>query len=138
MRDRLIESVKAHEGFRNRAYQDTVGVWTIGYGTNLQALEIDEWTAETWLVEALGEAGEALEDVDGFNACSAVRQDVLVEMAYQLGVKGCLRFEKMWEAIRAGDFIAASDEMLDSKWAKQTPDRVRQLARRMRLNEWEV
>lgn len=138
MRQRLIESVKDHEGFRARAYQDTEGVWTIGYGTNLEVLEIDSELAEKWLLEKLASIERSLADVEGFNGCSAVRQDVLVEMAYQLGVSGCLAFEKMWDAIRRAAWIEAGDEMLDSKWAKQTPGRARQLARRMRLNDWDV
>lgn len=52
----LIASVKLHEGYRARAYQDTVGVWTIGYGTNLQELEIGDELATEWLLNKLRQA----------------------------------------------------------------------------------
>lgn len=138
MRDELIASVKKHEGFRNRAYKDSVGVWTIGYGTNVEVLEVDQETAEKWLIAHLERTEEELRGVDGFLSCSPVRQDVLVEMAYQLGVAGCLKFVRMWEAIRAGDYNSACFEMLDSRWARQTPSRSRRLARRMKTNSWEA
>ena len=52
---RLVASLEKHEGYRDKAYQDTEGVWTIGYGTNLQELRIDE------SIEELTAGGRSLE-----------------------------------------------------------------------------
>lgn len=134
---RLLASVRAHEGFRHRAYQDVRGVWTIGFGTNLQTLVIDERTAERWLLAALAAAEDALSFAPGFLHADDVRRDVLVEMAYQLGVRGCLAFRRMWAAVDRKDWWAAASEMLDSRWAReQTPERARTLADRMRSGKW--
>ena len=138
MRSRLVDSVKAHEGFRADAYQDSVGVWTIGYGTNLQQLVINKGLADNWMRVELDRIASRLLEIPSFRQCDEVRQDVLIEMCYQLGVAGCRRFKRMWAAIELQDWEAAADEMLDSKWAReQTPSRARTLAGRMRAGVWE-
>lgn len=134
---RLVESVKGHEGRRLRAYRDSRGVWTIGYGTNLQKLEIDEKTAIKWLIRELHRARKGIEKQPGFAEASLVRQDVLTECAYQLGVYGLLRFRNMWAAVAAHDWHTAALEMLNSKVARfQAPERWAVLAERMRSGEW--
>ncbi len=132
----LVASIRQHEGFRARAYQDSVGVWTIGYGTNLQATEIDEATAMQWLLRDMAKVKRELVSVEGFLEADEVRQGVLIEMAYQLGVRGCLKFKKMWAAVVEKDWWAAGSEMLDSRWADQTPRRVEALVARMRFGTW--
>lgn len=133
LRRRLVDSVKEHEGLRLEAYQDSLGHWTIGYGTNLEVMEISEETAEAWLTEALADVSDSLDTVHGFPDLDSDRQDILIEMAYQLGIAGLLRFRLLWTAIRGGDYDRAADEMLDSRWAReQTPVRARTLAERMR------
>ena len=69
--------------------------------------------------------------VDNWSLLSELRQEVLTEMVFQLGFKGTSRFKKMLEAIEANDFTTAGIEMLDSRWAKQTPGRARRLAENM-------
>lgn len=128
----LVDSIKAHEGFRARAYQDSVGVWTVGYGTNLQRLTIDEATAEQWLLRELARLREFFELHQPYPKLSPARQDVILEMAYNLGIAGVLAFGKMWTALAAGDWDEAARQMLDSKWAKQVGQRAQDLAGRMR------
>jgi lysozyme len=53
-------------------------------------------------------------------------------MCFQMGKKGVVKFVKFHAALKRGDFNTAADEMLDSKWAKQTPDRAKRLAARVR------
>jgi lysozyme len=116
-----------------------VGVWTIGYGTNLQVLEIDEETAVRWLMEELEGKRAGLLGAPGFKEADDVRQDVLVEMAYQLGVRGCRSFKRMWAAVERQDWWAAASEMLDSKWAREdSPRRAVELATRMRSGKWDI
>jgi lysozyme len=55
---RAINIIKKFEGFRNKSYQDSVGVWTIGYGTtkNVKSGDIcTEKQAEEWLRRDLAE-----------------------------------------------------------------------------------
>ena len=62
---------------------------------------------------------------------SESRQAVLIEMAYQLGEAGLMSFVKMRAAVSKEDFGTAAAEMLESKWATQTPERAARLAGRM-------
>lgn len=133
LRRRLIDSIREHEGYSDVAYQDHLGTWTIGFGTNLQTLEVEEELAEAWMAGDLAEVADALEDIRGFSELDTDRQDVLIEMGYQLGIAGLLRFRRCWNALRSEDYDRAADEMLDSRWAReQTPDRAQALAARMR------
>jgi lysozyme len=68
---------------------------------------------------------------------NAPRQDVLICMAFQLGRDGLASFSKMLLALEEGRYGTAAREMLASKWAQQTPDRVRRLARIMESGEYE-
>jgi len=64
-------------------------------------------------------------DLDG------IRQIVLVDMAFNLGIGGLKKFTQTLAAVEAGDFSAASDRMLNSRWAKQVGGRARRLAQMM-------
>lgn len=131
--DELIRSVKLHEGFRSNAYQDSVGVWTIGYGTNLQTLtDFPEGFAEFFLKRELVNCAYALSQRGVWKELTQTRREVLIEMAYNLGVKGLNGFRNMWAALDRGDYDKAADEMLDSKWARQVGVRAIRLANRMR------
>ena len=67
-----------------------------------------------------------------FNDLPSDVKEIILEMTYQLGVTGVLKFKKMWKALEQNDYEEASAQMLDSLWAKQTPARAIRLAERMR------
>lgn len=129
----LLNSIKQHEGLRLKAYQDTEGVWTIGYGTNLQELVISELLATNWLIDKLEEA-EKVTSV--FTWLSAPRRDALTEMVYNLGPTRFAGFVNLHAALSAMNWNNAADEMLDSKWHKQVGKRAEQLAEQMRTGEY--
>lgn len=128
----LLDSVKYHEGYRERAYQDSVGVWTIGYGTNLQTLQIDRQLAEKWLRERLDEATTAAQGLPEWDGLDGPRRDVIVEMIYNIGFSGYLAFTNTRRAILDRRFEDAERGMLASKWAKQVGVRAKRLAAQMR------
>lgn len=144
--DRLVESIRRHEGVvrdssgDHAAYLDSLGKLTIGFGTLLDdRLTISDDMAVGLMLSEIEEKRDRLQHVDGFLELSSVRQDVLLEMAYQMGVGGLLHFKRMWSALRAEEWENAADEMMDSRWAtKQSPGRAATLAWRMRHDEWEV
>ena len=128
----VVDSIVQHEGFRARPYPDPIHGWaraTFGHG--LTYIEEDEsLDIVRRRVERIDRQLRQL--VDGYAALPQTARDVLVEMAYQMGVGGVLRFRKMLDALEAGDFEHAADEMLDSRWARQTPKRAQELADKMR------
>lgn len=134
--DRLIDSVKHHEGYRSKAYQDSVGVWTVGYGQNLQVLEIDEELAESWLMRELHELEAKLSESVDFRGLDEVRQAVLIEMAYNLGLRGLMGFKNMLAAVDRKDWDDAAAHGLDSKWSEQVGKRADTLMVRLATGEW--
>ena len=69
--------------------------------------------------------------MDGMDLDDKARE-VIIEMVFQLGVGGVGKFKKMWEALRNKDYGEASFQMMDSRWAKQTPNRAESLSKVMR------
>ena len=55
-------------------------------------------------------------------------QEVVLNMCYQLGITGVSKFRKAISALQEGEWQEAADEMLDSLWARQTPNRAEELS----------
>lgn len=125
-----IDLLKIHEGFRSHPYKCTSGKLTIGYGWNLEDRGITESEAEYILSKMVSEIIIKLKGIiNNFYGLNTVRQAVLIDMAYQLGIMGLSKFKNMINAIQDGDFLKASEEMLGSKWAKKdSPNRAHELS----------
>lgn len=130
--DRCVEDLKRHEGFSSFLYRDTAGRWTIGFGRCLDTRGITVQEAAIWLRSDVLEAVEAVGRFDFFDGLTEARKAVFVNMAFQLGMGGLLKFEKMIAAVSRGDYETAANEMLSSKWAKQAPNRAAELSQWMR------
>jgi len=126
----VTELIKKHEGFEGMPYNDSLGFPTIGYGTKLP---ITEEEAEMLLEYRLKRMiRELIKKEPFFEKLPEDAQKVIADMTYQMGVGGVLKFKKMWAALKERDYKKAADEMLDSRWAKQTPNRAKELAEIMR------
>ena len=132
-RRELRASVMRHEGLRLTPYHDTVGKITIGYGRNLADVGITRAEASTLLDHDLEraelDARKALPWVDQLNG---VRQAVVIEMCFNLGLTRLLGFKNTLRAMQAGRYEQAAAGMLNSKWAQQVGHRAQTLARQMR------
>lgn len=152
--DKLIE----HEGMVLTVYQDTLGIDTIGIGRNLKDRGIspeelaymDIPNMAIVYTEGINEADArylAMNDIkivenelSQVHKCvenlDAVRQLILMDMAFNMGVPRLCKFKKMWNAIHEGNFNAASLEMMDSRWARQVGSRARKLSDAMKSGEF--
>lgn len=137
----IVRQLKADEGVRRTAYQDHLGYWTIGVGrlidaskpgAGLRDSEI-EFMLRTDIEDRIAALGNAL---PWFHELDEVRQGVLVNMAFQLGIRGLLGFTTTLGLIKDRKYAEAADQMLRSKWAKQTPDRAARLAKQMKTGKW--
>ena len=125
----LIDEIKKSEGFRNRVYQCTEGFDTIGYGFAIKDLVMDEDIAEMILERKIAELRLRIEQkFDFFSGLPKKVQDVVIEMCYQMGVNGFSKFRKTIQYLKDHEFECAGIEMLDSRWAKQTPNRAKKLS----------
>ena len=150
LRERLLSSIRKHEGCRLTAYLDTVGVATIGFGCTRYYVTRScgpGWTIEPGTAVALGdsiseEQAEAELEVgldtaivdltERFPWVSLLPEpayEALVEMSYQLGIGRLANFKKMLEAVRTRHWGRAIVEAYDSKWSRQTPARFEHVAR---------
>ena len=125
----LLERIKHHEGFRSKVYQCTEGYDTIGYGFAIKDLELDEDIAEMILMRKLNNLMERIgKTFDWWKSADDEVKNVVVEMCYQLGLSGFSKFKKTIDHLENKRYGKASAEMLDSRWAKQTPNRAIELS----------
>jgi len=117
---KAVELITKEEGFKGVMYTDHLGNWTIGHGiTNMT----EEESAAVVAIRAAKIADKWREEYEWFHRLTEVRQAVLVSMVYQLGWAGVGKFKNMLEALEDGDYNRAAEEGLDSRWARQTPQR---------------
>ena len=142
----LIENIKAHEGFRDRIYKDSLGKATIGYGFLVSALSPDELKLNGGKVEPMSkEVAEkilnlkiarlqkrVLECLPWLASKPQNIQDTILEMAYQLGLAGLLGFRHTLGCIEAGNYAQAAKNLRASLLYRQTPKRVEGYIRGLR------
>lgn len=149
--EEVYKRLEFHEGFRKESYLCTEGKCTIGIGHNTEARD---WTPEE--KKAIGDWKKGItrnaammilrNDV---NLCldklktlgfwyylDDERQYALLDMCFQLGWNGLLKFKKMLEAIRVKNFAEAAHQCMDSTYARQTPTRAKRIAVLLRYARW--
>lgn len=120
----LRSDLERDEGCICHPYRDTVGKLTIGIGRNLDDRGITESEARHLLDNDIARFVDELNRrLPWWSGLSEPRQRALANMAFNLGTDGLLGFKRMLDAMRAGDFVKASEEALDSKWARQVGQR---------------
>lgn len=131
-RDAMVRQLRLHEGERLKPYRDTVGKLTIGIGRNLDDRGISSGESAYLLANDIqGVEIEVQRSLPWVARLDEVRQRVLVDMAFNMGIVGLLNFKRTLAAIEAGQYQQAATMMLDSKWAKQVGQRAERLSRMM-------
>ena len=127
-REQLRRQLIVDEGVVLHAYADHLGYLTIGCGhlidrrkgggiTMVQALDLLDWDIDTRIADLI-------ERFPQFLQLDPVRQTVLANMSFQMGVDGLAEFRGTLAAVWRGDYNGAANGMLSSKWAReQTPAR---------------
>lgn len=142
----LLENIKAHEGFKDHIYKDSVGKPTIGYGFLVAALSPDELKLNGGKVEPMGK--EVAEKILNLKLKKLGKrlfqclpwlqskpqgvQDTLIEMAYQLGLAGLMGFRHTLSCIEEGNYAQAARNLKASLLYRQTPKRVEDYIRGLR------
>lgn len=152
--DKLIE----HEGMVLTVYQDTLGIDTIGIGRNLKDRGISKEELDYMDIPnmdviyehgiseadarylAMNDIGIVENELCRVHPCveelDGVRQLVLMDMAFNMGVPRLCKFKKMWNAVHEENFEAAGLEMMDSRWARQVGGRAKKLSDAMKTGEF--
>ncbi len=142
--ERLQSMLCRHEGLCLTAYKDTRGFMTIGYGHCLSAHNEDipeiittdqaRWYFEIDFAEACGDTELYLHSQK--ITLDDVRFAALVDLCFNIGIGGIIKFKKMLAALKANDYTTASSELLNSIYAEQVPGRASELAFMLRTGTW--
>jgi lysozyme len=137
-RDRLKDMLIRHEGWKNRPYTCPAGHKTIGVGFNMEVnimpsdiashLRLKGYLPDDMINRLLDISIDTAvmnckEIYKGFDDFSENRQLALIDFLFNVGAGTALRFKKMRQAIKEGDWNRAADEMIDSAWFKQVKGR---------------
>jgi lysozyme len=147
----IAKILRFEEGYRTKPYLCSEGYVTIGYGTKLHkekgldpegfCIEFNGPIAEEFLNKDVADLDIALfksEQGGVYDSLEEARVDIIISMAYQMGVGGVMKFKNMWAALAEENYEEAAKQMLDSKWARQTPARANRHAEVMRTGSTEV
>ena len=135
--DMALDLVKEAEGFSATRYLCPAKKITQGYGRNLEAHPlteeeenelgeegtVSERTATKWALKELVECEIKLSQNIIYNKLSPTRKAVLLDMCFNIGYAGLMKFKKMWFALGNRDFAEASRQMKDSNWYIQVGNR---------------
>ena len=138
----LKERIKSNEGFSSKPYKDQLGYLTIGYGhlilpnenillkKQIHKKELEE-IFEKDFKKALSNFNNTFKPF----ILNEKESELLIEMIFQLGIKGCLKFKNLIKNIKKGNKHLVCFDMMDSLWYKQTPNRVKTLIKTFLNNE---
>ena len=138
MYEEVKEEIKACEGYVNKIYKCSEGFDTIFYGHKV--LPEDTYEHDVEYPKEIGEEVfekdfqrtlDAAERLIADRPINNTAKEVIINMVYQIGEGGVSKFMNMWKALDNEDYGEASFQMLDSLWAKQTPNRANKLSKKM-------
>lgn len=144
----IIPLLNYEEGYREKPYVDTEGYPTVACGIKVgpkgaqlsnYAFTVPREVGDVWLESfvstTIGKMNANPSIVAALKSCNPARRDILISMAYQMGVGGLAAFKNTLAMIAAGNYAGAANGMLSSLWAKQTPKRAQRHAEVMRTGE---
>ena len=127
------DMIQRHEGLRLKPYRCTAGKLTIGYGRNLDDRGISLAEAEALFDRDLDQVDRELsQHIEFYPSLSSKGKIILLDMAFNMGIRGLLGFRRMLIAMKEQDYERAALEMEDSLWAKQVPHRSEELCEMMK------
>lgn len=138
--DRIISRLVEDEGEVLHVYPDHLGFWTLGVGRLVDGRKgggISREESRYLLANDIRKWIAIAGQWDWFEQLDWARQGVIICMLHQLGARGVSAFRKMIDALARGDYEAAADEMIDSTWHRQTPERCERMAQIMRSGQWQ-
>ncbi len=135
MDQRALDLIENDEDDVLTPYYDSVGVLTAGRGHNLER-PITQVQSDAYFKQDIADAESNLKNYRWYALLDTVRKAVVLNMMFNLGAPRFGGFKKMLAALGHADFITASAEMLDSKWAGQVGKRADRLHKMMLTGEW--
>lgn len=148
----IMQRFAFHEGVVLKPYRCPAGFRTIGIGRNLDANPITEeekevvgdWehgitrNAAFYLLrhDLLRCRRQCRKYISFWGSLDIERKYALLDMCFNLGIHGLLKFRKMLAAMEIGDFRGAAKECLNSKYAKDVGARAERIARTIETGDF--
>lgn len=140
MSDKLIEMLKRHEGVESHAYKCSENKITIGVGRNVDksgGLGLSDDEVDYLLQNDIDRvSGELDSEYEWFAGLDDVRQDVMVDISFNLGQTRLRAFKKALSAMAEGDWSEAADQFMDSRWSGQVGNRAKELTEMIRTGSY--
>ena len=129
-----ISQILLDEGFRLCVYEDTLGIETVGVGHRVLANEsfrdcLSHSSVISLLRADYNKSKKAVERL--YPWASGSVKLVLINLDFQMGTTGVSKFKNTIKALKEEKYDLAASELLNSKWAKQTPQRALRHASRI-------
>jgi lysozyme len=131
------ERQKVREGLRLKPYRCPKGKLTLGYGRNLDDVGITVAEAELLLDNDIARVTEEANAFPVFKQLDLVRQEVFLELLFNMGSARVKGFKRMLRALELSYFEVAAAELLDSDYARQVGARARELAGALFTGRWD-
>ncbi len=136
--DNLKSIIIEHEGLKLFPYNDTGGKLTIGVGRNLTDVGISSLEASMMLNNDINKCKSQLIGFVWYEKLDPIRQDVLIELTFNIGIHNVINFNQMIENICLNNFKAASECLLESEWSRQVgANRANNMAHRLETGTYE-
>jgi len=137
--DKITAMLVREEGEVLHEYKDHLGYSTIGVGRLIDSRRggrISKEESRYLLANDIKSRAEHAKAYPWFDELDENRQAVVVGMIFQLGSAGFDQFHNTIKKIASGDYAGASASMLNSKWARQTPERAKRMATILATGHW--
>lgn len=141
LNDKLIKQLSRDEGRKPSAYPDSKGYLTIGVGHLVDerlggklAPEVIDLQLTLDLQE---KTRQVLSALPWASVLDEARLGVLINMCFNLGIKGLLGFPKMLAAIKARNWAHAAHECADPNYVADVGERAHRLAKQLLTGEWQ-
>lgn len=138
--DLMLAELRQDEGVRYVPYLDSRGIPSCGVGHNLRvhplpagwAFPLNDIQVDQLLTGDLSDTFSQLDHfVPWWRTLDEVRQRVVANMAFNVGIAGFLEFRQAISAMSAGNYLAASVDMKNSVWYTQVGVRAARLCQAM-------
>ena len=134
---KLKKDLNVEEACKKLPYVDTKGKISIGVGRNLTDRGLSDDEIDYLLSNDITIAVTELDkQFHWWRSMSDARQNVLIDMCFNMGITKLLGFKKALAAMAKQDFEQAATEMLDSVWSKDVHGRADKLAQMMKSGEF--
>jgi lysozyme len=142
-KDQLREELAADEGCKYEIYLDHLGLPTFGIGHLVKDVDpehgqpvgtpvSEERVRQVFDLDILVTIEDCHRLYDDFDDLPEEAQLVIANMCFNLGYPRLSKFKGMKAGVDARDWNRAADEMVDSRWHDQVPNRAKRLVKRIR------